>query len=67
MLDYHGDVGTALKRATPEKLAELYASLSLELTYHPDDRLVDVAIAPRRGSKRVRGGSCALSTRLHLS
>jgi hypothetical protein len=46
----------ALKRATPEKLAELYASLSLELTSHPDDRLVDVAIEPRRGSERVRGG-----------
>jgi hypothetical protein len=31
MLDYLGDVGTALKRATPEKLAELYASLSLPI------------------------------------
>jgi hypothetical protein len=40
MLDYLGDVGAALKRATPEKLAELYASLSLELIYHPEDRLV---------------------------
>ena len=57
MLDYLGDVGAALKRATPEKLAELYASLSLEMTYHPDDRLVDVAIEPRRGSERVRGGT----------
>jgi hypothetical protein len=49
MLDYLGDVGAALKRATPEKLAELYTSLSLELIYHPDDRLADVAIQPRRG------------------
>lgn len=67
MLDYLGEVGAALKRAAPEKLAELYASLSLELTYHPDDRLVDVAIEPRRGSERVRGGSCALTTRLELA
>jgi hypothetical protein len=35
---YLGDVGTALKRATPEKLAALYTSLNLEMTYHPDDR-----------------------------
>jgi hypothetical protein len=67
MLDYLGDVGAALKRATPEKLAELYASLSLELTYHSDDRLVDVAIQPRRGSERVRGGSCALTARVALA
>ncbi len=40
MLGYLGDAGAALKRATPEKLAELYASLSLELTHQPDDRLV---------------------------
>ena len=48
MLDYLGDVGAALKRETPEKLVKLYASLSLELTYHPDARLVAVAIQPRR-------------------
>jgi hypothetical protein len=66
MLDYLGDVGAAFKRATPEKLAELYTTLSLELIYHPDDRLVDVAIRPRRGSERVRGRSCALTTRLLL-
>jgi len=62
MLDYLGDVGAALKRATPEKLAELYTSLSLELIYRPDD----VAIQPRRGSERVRGGSRALTTRIEL-
>jgi len=54
-LDYLDDDGAALWRATPEELAELYAELSLELTYHPGDRLVDVAIEPRRGSARVRG------------
>jgi hypothetical protein len=57
MLDYLGDVGAALKRATSEQLAEQYAALSLELTYHPDDRLVDVAIESPRGSERVRGGN----------
>jgi hypothetical protein len=67
LLDYLDDVGAALKRATPEKLAELYTSLSLELIYHPEDRLVDVASQPRRGNERVRGGSCALTTRLLLT
>lgn len=56
MLDYLGDVGAALGRATPERLAELYGSLGLELIFHPDEREVDVAIQPRRGSERVRGG-----------
>jgi hypothetical protein len=62
MLDYLGDVGAALKRATPEKLAELYAALSLELTHHPDGPVVDVAIEPRRGGERVRGELCTNHT-----
>jgi hypothetical protein len=67
MLDYLGDVGPALKRATSERPAELYAALGLELTFHPDDRLLDVVIKPCRDSERVRGGSCALTTRISLS
>lgn len=54
MLDYLDDVGHALKPATPEKLGELYASLGLQLTSQPGNRLVDVAIQPRTGSERVR-------------
>jgi hypothetical protein len=62
MIDHLGDVGAALTRARPERLAELYGSLDLQLMYHPDDRLVDVRIDPRRGSERVRGGTCVLTT-----
>lgn len=57
MLDYLSDMGYALKRATPEKLAELYASLGLEPTFQPEIRLVDVIIQSRKDSERVRGGT----------
>ncbi|WP_433293723.1 hypothetical protein ACQPZQ_08350 [Pseudonocardia sp. CA-142604] len=57
MLDYLGDVGAALSRARPERMAELYASLGLELIFHPEERALDVTIQPRRDSERVRGGT----------
>jgi hypothetical protein len=49
ILDYSGDVGAALNRATPEKLGEPYGALDLELICHPDDRSVAVRIDLRRG------------------
>jgi hypothetical protein len=63
MLDHLGDIGAALTRARPERLTELYGSLDLQLTDHPDDRLVDVRLDPRRGSERVRGGRCSHAPR----
>lgn len=66
-LDSLGDIGTALNGAKPDKLAELYAALGLEMTYDPDSRLVDVAATPgRRVSARVGGRSCTLTVRLRL-
>jgi hypothetical protein len=61
MLDHIGDVGAALQRADPAKLEELYRSLGLEMTYRSE-----VTVQPRVVSERVRGGSCALTTRLAL-
>jgi hypothetical protein len=67
MIEYLGDIGVALNRADPAKLEELYRPLRLEVVYHPEERVAEVTIRPGRGSERVRGGTCALTTRLALS
>jgi hypothetical protein len=56
MIDYLGDVGSALKRADPASLEKLYESQRLEVIYHPEERIAAVTIRPGRGSERVRGG-----------
>lgn len=67
MIDSLGDVGRALNSADPTKLQELYEKLTLEMTYDPDSRSVEVTVNPgRRDSVRVRGASYSLSTRLWL-
>jgi len=67
MIDSLGDVGHALNWADPIRLQELYEALRLKLIYAADTRTVDVTIQPAgRGSARVRGGTCALTTRLVL-
>jgi ribulose kinase len=61
---------TALDRADPEELAELYASLRLALAYHHAERIVDVEVDPigdRVDELRVRGGTHTLTTRLDLA
>jgi len=67
MIDYLGDVGGALSGADPAQLEELYRSLRLEVICEPGERIAQVSIRPGRGSQRVRGGTCALTTRLVLS
>jgi hypothetical protein len=67
MLDHIGDVGKALQRADPAKLEELYRSLGLEMIYRSAERLVEVTVQPRVVSERVRGGTCAPTTRLALA
>lgn len=59
-LDQLGDMTTALGRAEPEELAELYASFRLSLTYHHTEQIVDVEVDPigdRVDKLRVRGGT----------
>jgi hypothetical protein len=67
MIDSLGDIGAALKDAKPESLERLYRELRIEPRYQPHERAVDVQLAPRVVSACVRGGSCALTTRLLLS
>jgi hypothetical protein len=59
MIDDLGNIGRALNRTDPAKLEELYRSLRLEVVYHPEERVAEVAIRPGRGSERVRGGTRA--------
>jgi hypothetical protein len=54
VIDYLGDIGTALTRADSEKLEELYRSLRLEVIYHPAERVADVTISPGRDGEHVR-------------
>ncbi|TDD83444.1 hypothetical protein E1202_25335 [Saccharopolyspora karakumensis] len=66
MVDSFGDVGSVLKEAKPESLGRLYENLSIGLKYEPHARTVEATIAPRVVSVRVRGATCALTTRLQL-
>jgi hypothetical protein len=66
MIDSLGDVGAALTDAEPGNVEPLYRELGIGLRYEPHERAVDVLLAPRVVNERVRGGSCALTTRLLL-
>ncbi len=67
MINYLGDIGTAIGDATPERLQALYESLRLEMTYEHKEEAVFATIRPgRRDCAGVRGATCALTTRLQL-
>jgi hypothetical protein len=68
MIDYLGDVGGVLHRGEPSELQELYEALHLEMIYQAEEQAVDVTVSlTGRGSRRVRGGSCALFARCTIS
>jgi hypothetical protein len=63
MIDSLGEVKQKLSRADPTQLEDLYDKLRLEMIYDAEAKAVNVTIQPtRRGSKCVRGRSCALTT-----
>jgi hypothetical protein len=64
MIDLLGDVGATLADAKPISLSRLYQRLRLQCRYEPDEGAVYVTAQPRVDSAGVRGGSCALTTRL---
>jgi hypothetical protein len=68
MIDSLGDVAAALSDAKEESLANLYAAIDLQVRYVPAENDADVGIrlGRRVNSAGVRGGSCALITRLLL-
>ncbi len=57
MIDSLGDVGAALKDAESGSLERLYRELGLGLRYEPQERAVDILLAPRVVNGRVRGGN----------
>lgn len=57
MIDSLGDVGEALTGAKSESVERLYRELRLEMIYQPQERAVDVRLAPRVVSACVRGGT----------
>ncbi len=69
MVDSLGDVGTALSDAEEENLANLYTAVDLQVRYEPGMNAADVGVrlGRRVNSAGVRGGSCALTTRIALA
>ncbi|WP_028849458.1 hypothetical protein [Thermocrispum municipale] len=59
MIDSLADVGDSLNTAKPERLAELYSTLSLDVLYEPEDKIATVTIQPalRVNNNRVRRGT----------
>jgi len=58
MIDSLGDVTRVLRRAELDELAQLYAAIRLDMTYHHEDRAIAVRVAPPVGdSACVRGGT----------
>lgn len=57
MVDSLGDVGAALSEAKPDRLADLYARVNVQVGYEPATHTADVTIQPlmRVNSARVRG------------
>lgn len=66
MIDSLGDLDEMLREKKPDRLAELYAKLGLELRFHPTERAIYATAHPRVVSECVRGRSCTLFTRLFL-
>jgi hypothetical protein len=66
MIDSLGDGGAMLADARPVTLARLYKELGISAVSRPGERAVDARPDPRADSACVRGGSCALTTRLAL-
>jgi hypothetical protein len=66
VIDSLGDVGAALDAGRPTALARLYQALDLEVRYEPEKRAAYVTARPRVDSACVRGGTCALTTRIAL-
>jgi DNA invertase Pin-like site-specific DNA recombinase len=57
LIDSLGDIGTKLRRGSPDKISQLYHDLGVELVFHPEGRVVDVTTKPRVVSECVRGGT----------
>lgn len=66
MVDALGDVGAALNIAKPQRLARLYEKLDVTVRFQPTDDGGKATLSMSVANECVRGGSCALTTRLVL-
>jgi hypothetical protein len=66
MVDQLGDVGAAIGRAYPDRLASLYRELDIGVRYEPSGFGGSATVTMRVANECVRGGTCALTTRLTL-
>ena len=57
MVDALGEVGSAIERAQPERLARLYRELDLDVRYLPADQGGVATLTLRVASECVRGGT----------
>ena len=67
VIDSLGDVGAALDAGRPTALARLYQALDLEVRYEPEKRAAYITARPCVDGACVRGGTCALTTRLAIA
>jgi hypothetical protein len=56
MIDSLGDLDQTLREKRPDRLAELYEKLGLDLRFHPIEKAVYATAYPRVVSECVRGG-----------
>jgi hypothetical protein len=64
MVDELGDVGAAIGGARPGRLAQLYRELDIGVRYEPLEFGGSATVTMRVANECVRGGTCALTTRL---
>jgi hypothetical protein len=67
MVDELGDVGAAIGDARPDRLAQLYRELDIRVRYEPSEFGGSATVTMRVANECVRGGTCALTTRLVLN
>jgi hypothetical protein len=66
MIDALGDVGEAIKDARPDSLTKLYKELGIKVSYRHEEHGGEAVISLVVANVRVRGGTCALTTRLAI-
>ena len=66
MVDELGDVGAAIGDARPDRLAQLYRELDIRVRYEPPEFGGSATVTMRVANECVRGGTCALTTRLSV-
>ena len=65
MIDSLGDVGAALSGTSPERLAQLYKAVQLDMWFDHEKEAVDATTSLRVNNACVRGGTRTRVRRIH--